>query len=117
MLFVTYGCVHFRISGFREFPNIDELQLQNSTFNCAFYNHINLRSNLEQIINNRITTTDRRGVEEKKEEFYSLWQFCNCIGAIDGKHIEIQALHDSGSLFFNYKDIFCSSLGFGRCQL
>jgi hypothetical protein len=35
-------------------------------------------------------------------------------GAIDGKHIEIQALHNIGSLFFNF---FCSPLGFGRCQL
>jgi hypothetical protein len=55
--------------------------------------------------------------KKKGEEFYSLWQFPNCTGAIDGKHIEIQAPHNSGSLFLNYKDIFCSSLGFGRCQL
>jgi len=52
------------ISGFRKFPNIDELQLQNSTLNYAFYNHINLWGNLEQIISNRFTTTDRRRVEE-----------------------------------------------------
>jgi hypothetical protein len=41
---------------------------------------------------------------KKKEgggEFYSLWQFPNCIGAIDGKYTEIQAPHNSGSLFFN----------------
>jgi len=45
-------------------------------------------------------------VEEKGEEFYSLWQFPNCIGAIDGKHIEMRSSHNSGSLFFNYKKIF-----------
>ena len=35
-----------------------------------------------------------------------MWQFPHCVGAFDGKHIEIQAPHDSGSLFFNYKKIF-----------
>jgi len=58
--------------------------------------------------------------KKKVEEFYSLWQFPNCTGAIDDKHTEIQALNNSSSLFFNKKkkkDIFCSSLGFGQCQL
>ena len=44
--------------------------------------------------------------KKKAEEFYSLWQFPTCIGAIDGKHIEIQAPYNSGSLFFNYKNVF-----------
>jgi len=44
--------------------------------------------------------------KKKGAEFYSLRQFTNCIGAIDGKHIEIQAPHNSGSLFFNYKKTF-----------
>jgi len=34
-LFVKYGCVGFQISGFQEFPNINELQLQNNTLNSA----------------------------------------------------------------------------------
>jgi hypothetical protein len=42
----------------------------------------------------------------REEEFYSLWQFPNCIGAIDGKYTEIQAPNNSGSLFFNYKKTF-----------
>jgi hypothetical protein len=41
-----------------------------------------------------------------EEEFYLIWQFPNCIGAIDEKHTEIQALHNSGSLFLNYKKTF-----------
>ena len=34
------------------------------------------------------------------------WQFPNCIGAADGKHVSIQHPQASGSLFYNYKGFY-----------
>ena len=40
------------------------------------------------------------------DEFYERWNFANCIGAIDGKHVMIQYPFNSGLLFYNYKSYF-----------
>ncbi|KMQ83974.1 nuclease harbi1-like protein [Lasius niger] len=35
-----------------------------------------------------------------------MWQFPNCIGALDGKHIVMQKPAHSGSISYNYKQTF-----------
>ncbi|KAM5163735.1 uncharacterized protein ACMZJ9_006361 isoform 1-T2 [Mantella aurantiaca] len=39
-------------------------------------------------------------------QFEEIWNFPNCGGAIDGRHVRINPPHHSGSLYYNYKGFF-----------
>lgn len=48
----------------------------------------------------------REQFEEISMQFYERWDMPNCFGAVDGKHVSIQAPKHSGSDYFNYKKGF-----------
>lgn len=43
---------------------------------------------------------------EVAEEFSDRWQFINCGGALDGKHIRIARPPHSGAMYYNYKGFY-----------
>lgn len=40
------------------------------------------------------------------EDYYNLWNFPHCLGAIDSKHIRVNSPKHSGSVYYNYKNFF-----------
>jgi len=49
------------------------------------------------------TPTTVRQWKTVAEGFWTQWNFPNCLGALDGKHVRMRPPPDSGSLCYNYK--------------
>lgn len=45
-------------------------------------------------------------LKQNIHEYYLKWNYPNCCGAIDGKHVRVRCPSNSGSAFFNYKEYF-----------
>ena len=41
--------------------------------------------------------------KEVAEDFSSRWNYHNCLGAVDGKHVAMKKLPKAGSFYYNYK--------------
>jgi len=53
-----------------------------------------------------LPTMQRNDWQQVALKFLDQWNFPNCLGAVDGKHIRIQAPPKTGSLYYNYKKFF-----------
>lgn len=48
----------------------------------------------------------REQFQRNEIEFNERWDFPNCLGCLDGKHVRIRCPCQTGSLYYNYKDFF-----------
>lgn len=60
----------------------------------------------DELLSVLVPTPSEADLNERAKEFWEEWNFPNCIGAIDGKHVRIVCPAKSGSLFYNYKEYF-----------
>ena len=53
-----------------------------------------------------LPSLSQEDLEEKAREYNKRWNFPNCVGAIDGKHVRIKCPPKSISLYYNYRGFY-----------
>ena len=76
-----------------------ELDLQKKYFNkCdAIWN---------RLVKRHMPFVTENMLQEITDEFETQWNFPNCVGAMDGKHVRFRCPQSSGFQFYNYKPYF-----------
>lgn len=73
----------------------------------AFQYHIVdkcLTSIIAHFLQEAIPTPTIGSFKQVINDYFQKWNFPNCCGAIDGKHVRIKCPPGAGSAYFNYKD-------------
>ena len=60
----------------------------------------------EELNEEHMPAPTKESLKTISEDFYSIWNFPNCLGSIDGKHIRVQCPQKTGSMYYNYKSYF-----------
>jgi len=83
----------------------EEMKLSYWTINCLQNDSGNLCRNMDSIAAH-IFIYNAEDWQQVALNFLDQWNFPNCLGTVDGKHIRIQAPPKTGSLYYNYKKFF-----------
>lgn len=60
----------------------------------------------ENLMNELMPTPTEEMWKNIANDFFRMWNFPDCLRAMNGKHVTIQAPPNTGSMFFNYKKTF-----------
>ena len=60
----------------------------------------------DSLVGDYMSVPTKQDWRDIAEGFSQRWNFPNCLGSVDGKHVVIQAPSNSGSLFHNYKGTY-----------
>lgn len=101
----------YKIIFFRYLPTGDSFQTIAFSFRMGHSTvhlivHDVCKSIIKQLFAQCIPTPDKKQWKEIANRFSSLWNFPNCNGALDGKHVQITAPANCGANYFNYKKTF-----------
>ncbi|RVE43036.1 hypothetical protein evm_012307 [Chilo suppressalis] len=97
-------CLRFLITGVSFKTLAFNYRMGFSTVRCIVHETCRVIWNiLGRVVLPKPTTAQWKIIAKDLDE---IWNFPNCIGAMDGKHFKIRAPNNSGSMYFNYKKFF-----------